>query len=114
MTFDEWEKHRGFSWEERGIAQSAWEAGQEELERQLAATTPETESGDTACVEDDGCPTERPVLQRNWRELTQQLAEREKQIVMLREVVVIAAQRGDLFEHDQAQAEAALAATEPK
>lgn len=58
-------------------------------------------------------------LKEGWRQaneasdlVEQQLAEREKQIVMLREVVVIAAQRGDLFEHDQIQAEAALAATE--
>jgi hypothetical protein len=36
----------------------------EDLEAQLA---PET-TGDKVCVEDDGCPTERAVLQRVWRE----------------------------------------------
>ena len=28
----------------------------------------EQERGDSACKEDDGCPTERAVLQRFWRE----------------------------------------------
>lgn len=31
-------------------------------------TRPQHESGDPVCVEEDGCPTERAVLQRFWRQ----------------------------------------------
>jgi hypothetical protein len=72
-----------------------------ELEQQLAECRANLEKND--CL---------PVPMSEWQKMEQQLAEAQKQIVMLREVVVIAAQRGDLFEHDQAQAEAALAATD--
>ena len=41
----------------------------EELEARLAQPEPEPEkSQDKPCVEDDGCPTEKAVLQRFWRE----------------------------------------------
>ena len=37
------------------------------LQKRLAQPEPEREKGDMPCIEDDGCPTEKAVLQRFWR-----------------------------------------------
>ena len=37
------------------------------LRARLSAPEPEREKGDMPCIEDDGCPTEKAVLQRFWR-----------------------------------------------
>jgi len=39
----------------------------ETLRARLAQPEPEREQGDMPCIEDDGCPTEKAVLQRFWR-----------------------------------------------
>jgi len=39
----------------------------EALRARLSAPEPEREKGDMPCIEDDGCPTEKAVLQRFWR-----------------------------------------------
>lgn len=36
---------------------------------------PTCETGDKVCVEQDGCPTEKAVLQRYWRETQKKLRE---------------------------------------
>jgi hypothetical protein len=73
----------------------------------------------------DPCELERKILDSNvakneaewWAreriiDLEQQLAEREKQIVMLRELLEIVQERGDLYSSDHAAIRAALDATQ--